>query len=94
MFKADTKNALYSAVGAASANFSAMTAGKLYLFTTSTHCFIKQGTGAQTAAAAAQNTLVAPDAPILIDPGHGVNLAVIQAAASGHATLTPVDIVR
>lgn len=94
MYKVDTKNALYSAVGAASAAFAAMTAGKLYIFTTSTACFIKQGTGAQTAAAAAANTLVAPDCPVIIDPGHGVNMSVIQAAAGGHATLTPFDIVR
>lgn len=89
-----TEGSLYTAVGAASAQFADMTANKLYVFHSTTACFIKQGAGAQTASAAANNVAVAAGQSVLIHSGNGVKLAVIRASADGHATLAPVTIVR
>jgi hypothetical protein len=90
----DIVNSLYSAVGASSVQFADMTAGKRYIFRSTTDCFVKQGAN-PTAAAAAANLAVKAGECVYIDPALGLKLAVIQASAGGHATLSPVlNIIR
>lgn len=88
------QGSLYSPVGAASAEFTVMDANKIYGFSSTVACIIKQGTGSQTASAAASNIAVAAGQLVLLHSGNGINLAVIRQSADGHATLAPATIVR
>jgi len=82
------------AIGANVAFAMVLAPNRTYLLTANGACWIKQGTGAQVAAAgAAGNFFVAPNAePIVIRGDMGANLSVIQdGAATGFATLTPAQ---
>lgn len=60
---------------------------ELYEFSCSTNCFIKQGVGAQTAAAAANNVFVPAGVVKFIHGANGNTIAVIQETAGGNATI-------
>jgi hypothetical protein len=76
------------AVGAASAQFSpTMEADQVWMFISTTNCWIAQGTN-PTAAAADGNMFVPANVFVMIDGGVGAKLAVIQASAGGTASLT------
>lgn len=93
-FVLDHANALYVAVGAASAQTGAMDATKKYLFTCTVPCLMTQGAN-PTASAGNGSTAVAAAEEIIVNPALGAKVAVIQASAGGHATLTPIlNIVR
>lgn len=86
--------ALPLAVGVASGSFTTvMIVKQHYLFTCTAACWIKQGTGAQTAqASTAANLLVPANTPILISGDNGNTLAAIQDTAGGNATLCMVQV--
>lgn len=82
------------AVGANVAFAMVLAPNRSYLVTATGACWIKQGNGAQVAAAgAAGNFFVAANAePIVVRGDHGTNLSVIQdGAATGFATITPAQ---
>lgn len=87
-----TAGAIFSTVTNASQALSTtLVAGKVYQFASNTNCFIKQGTGAQTAAAAADNVFVPANTPFLIHGSNGDNISVIRDTADGKCTLHLVD---
>ena len=88
-----TVNSTVGAVGAASAEIvSNLVAGKAYVFCSSTACWIKQGpTGTITASKASGSSFVGAGVEIDIHGSNGNSLAVIQDAAGGNASITPVD---
>lgn len=65
--------------------------GKVYLFCSSTNCFFKQGFGAQTAAAAADNVFAPAGAEFFIHGSNGTHLSVIRDTADGKATLHEIQ---
>lgn len=82
------------AVGAASAQFAnivAMAAGQMYVFVSSTACWILQGAN-PTASAAPGSMYVPPNTIVFIGGLNGIKLAVIQDAAPGKASLTKVQL--
>jgi streptogramin lyase len=82
------------AVGAASAQFAnitAMAAGQMFMFVSSTACWIKQGSN-PTASAAPGSMYVPANTIVFISGANGVKLAVIQDAAGGKASLTQVQL--
>lgn len=82
---------LYVAIGAASAAFADMDAKyKNYVLTCTADCFVKQSAGAPTAAVASGNRVVKAGEEVILDTRLGLKVAVIQASAGGHATLSPV----
>lgn len=90
----DTASSEFSAVGAAAANItSSMASGKLYVFVSTTACWIKQGTVASNpvASAGAGSMFVPANTPILLSGGYGARLSVIQASAGGNASITRAD---
>lgn len=85
---AQTAGALSVAVVIASAELaSTLLPGKVYQFCSSTACYFKQGFGAQTAAAAANNIFAPVGVPFYIHGSNGTHLSVIRDAADGRATL-------
>src|SRR5206468_4024275 len=79
-------------VGAASATFPAltsMTKDQYFLLTSTTAAWAKQG-AAPVASAAAGSMYIAPNTPIIICGADGAKLALIQDAAGGKASLTPI----
>lgn len=76
------------AVGAASAQLSpTMAAGEVYVFISTTNCYVLQG--ANPTATAGDGSMFWPaNVPLYIDGGLGAKLAVIQASAGGTASLT------
>ena len=83
-------------VSGVEADFTAMVAtprgGVAYEFVSTTNCWIKQGTGNQTAVAAAAGNMFVPALRVvLLHPRQGVDLSVIQASAGGTATLTKMQ---
>lgn len=84
----------FVAVGAASAAFSgigaAMTAGKLYIFTATTDCWLKQGPATPVASKGAGSMFVQKGIQVLIDGAQGPVLAMIQDVAGGNANLQQV----
>ena len=85
----DCTTSLQIAVGAASVPFvSTMAAGSFWIFVSSTACWIKQGAGTPVATAGALSMYVPANTIIVIDGKAGANLAVIQDAAGGKASLT------
>lgn len=85
-----TAGAVSAAISGTSATVSSsLVAGKSYIFCANTACWIKQGTGAQTAMASAANNVLVP-AGIRV-PVHGSNgdtLSVIQDASPGSCSLS------
>lgn len=67
-----------------------MAAGEKYIFTSTTACYIRQGTAPIAASAGDGSMLVGPYVEVLIEGNEGPNLSVIQAAAGGSATLQKV----
>lgn len=62
----------------------------IYVFTSSTACWIKQGTAAQTAVVGDPANLFVPaGVPVLLMGQNGAHLAVIRHAADGHCSLAP-----
>lgn len=87
-----TTGALFAAVGAGSTQVaSALLPGKVYAFTTNAGCWIKQGTGAQTAAKAADNFFVPAGGYVYIHGSNGTHLSQIQDAAGGNCSLTLIQ---
>lgn len=86
--------AKFLAVGVATGSFAlAMIANRRYLFTCTAACWIKQGVGAQTAAASTNGNLLVPaNTPVLISGENGDTLAAIQDTAGGNATLCMVQV--
>ncbi len=84
-----TDGALFVAVvvGSVALATEELLPGKIYQFVSSTNCFIKQGTGAQTAAAAAGNIFCPLGTPFYIHGSNGDSLSVIRNSADGVATL-------
>lgn len=79
------------AVGAASVQHAlVMVANVRYLFISSTLCYVKQAANPTAVANAVGNSLVPPNFPVVIEGNLGAKLAVIQSAAGGFATLTPI----
>jgi hypothetical protein len=84
----DISTSIEKAVGAASISFgSAMAIGEVWMFTSNTACWIKQGTGV-TASAANGSMYTPANVDRNIDGAGGPDLAVIQDAAGGKASLT------
>jgi hypothetical protein len=82
------------AVGAASAQFPnivAMAAGQMFVFVSSTACWIMQSAN-PTASAAPASMYVPPNTIVFISGSNGAKLAVIQDAAGGKASLTQVQL--
>ena len=76
------------AVGAVSAQFTpTMTADEVWMFISTTNCWIAQGAN-PTAAAADGNMFVPANVFVMISGRAGAKLAVIQASAGGTASLT------
>lgn len=83
-----TNGALFVAVAVGSAQLaSALLPGRIYQFTSSTNCYFKQGVGAQTAAAAANNIFAPAGTIFFIHGSNGTHLSVIRQTADGVATL-------
>jgi hypothetical protein len=81
----------FVAVGAVSAQFplGTMSAGHLFVFSSSTDCWIAQGAN-PTAAKAAGSMFVQKGALVYIDGAQGARLAVLQDAAGGNASLVEI----
>ncbi len=80
--------AFYSTVLVGSATLSStLVAQRVYEFSSSTNCFIKQGFGTQTASAAAENIFCPAGARFYLNGSNGDNVAVIRDTADGKATL-------
>lgn len=84
--------AISQAVGVASAAFGAMGASKpigiaAWRFVSTTACYLAQGA---TPVATAASMAVAAGEVVYLDGNFGVQIAVLQQAAGGTATLTPV----
>lgn len=80
-----------TAVTVASAQFTpTLAAGQVWMFVSSTACWIAQGADPQTAAAADANMFVPAGVTVLIDGGAGAKLAVIRDTADGRASLTRI----
>lgn len=79
------------AVVVTSAQFNtitAMAAGQLFLFCSTTNCYIAQA--ANPTASAADGSMFVPAGVIVtIDGAYGAKLAVIRSTADGTASLTP-----
>jgi limonene-1,2-epoxide hydrolase len=89
---AKTSGALFVAVAASSAALATtLEPDKLYQFVSSTACYVKQGFGAQTAAAAANNLFAPAGVPFFIHGGNGTHVSVIRHAADGVATLHEIQ---
>lgn len=89
----DSVNGQVLTVGAASVRSTVLPAGQTLLVVSTTACWIKQGTNAVTAAAAAAgNTYLPANFPIIIktplDTTNYGYLAAIQAAAGGSLSIT------
>lgn len=83
------------AVGAGSTTFGAMAITKplgieLWQFQSNIACWISQG-ATPTATAGAGSMYVGPNQPVLLDGHNGAVVAVIQDAAGGKCTLTPMQ---
>lgn len=86
----DTTTSDSTAVTAASATFTpTMIATEMWLFVSTTNCWIAQG-AAPTAAAADGNMFVTANTVIVINGTAGAKLAVIRDTADGRASLTRV----
>jgi len=88
-----TAGANFLAVGAASAEIkSDMLPGKLYMFTCSQACWVKQGeAGSTTASAGANSVLCLPVQTYFFHGSNGPALAVIQDAVAGKASINLMD---
>ncbi len=76
-------------ITASQAVSDALVAGKTYAFTANTNCWIKQGTGAQTAAATTANNVLVPSGQIVrIHGSNGDNLSVARDTADGSCSLS------
>lgn len=85
----DTTTSIKVAVSGTSAPFaSTMGINDTWLFVSSTACWIKQGAGTPVASAATGSMYVPANVVLPITGKGGVNLAVIQDAAAGSASLT------
>jgi len=81
----------FAAVGAAAANIAvnSLRPGCLYVFSSSTDCWISQGNA--TAAKAAGSMFVAKGVEVVIDGTNGPFLSTLQDAAGGNASLTLIE---
>ncbi len=82
------------AVGVNVAFAMTLAPNRSYLVTSSGNCWIKQGTGAQTAVAGGAGCvyIAANQAPYTVRGDHGAQLAVIQdGAATGFCTIVPAQ---
>lgn len=79
-----TTTTVFTGIGAA------MTAGKLYVFTSTADCWISQGS-APTATKGAGSMFVQKGIQVLIDGAQGAKIAVLQDSAGGNANLVQID---
>ncbi len=94
MYQVDTANAVYSTVLVGAAEITdTLTTGKLYVFTSTTNCWIAQG-AAPTASAAAGSMFVPAGVAVLLNGGFGAAVSVIRNTADGACTIVPVSVVR
>lgn len=73
--------------GVAATMSPTMAATEIWLFISTTACYVLQG-AAPTATAADGSMFWPPNVPLYLDGGLGAKLSVIQAAAGGTASLT------
>jgi hypothetical protein len=70
----------------------ALTPNSLYVFVSSTNCWIKQGTAPIAATAASGSMFVPANTPLLISGNAGAALSVLRDTADGKASLTPCSV--
>lgn len=88
-----SKDSVTAAVGAASVELLLpMLPGKGYVFVSNIACWIKQGpTTTVTATAGSGSSLIPAGVMVDIHGSNGNAIALIQDAAGGKASLTPMD---
>lgn len=92
IFSPVSSSSIVKAVGAASVAFGAtMEAKEVWGFSSTTNCFIAQG-ATPTASAGNGSVAVAAGQLVIIDGGVGADLAVIQQAAGGFASLCRIKV--
>ncbi|HEY6020226.1 MAG TPA: hypothetical protein VIY48_10080 [Candidatus Paceibacterota bacterium] len=83
----------YTATSGTPANLSGMATNRYYALTCTADILFKQGS-APTASAADGSSILHAGDTLILDGGNGAVVSVVQVAAAGAATLTPVTIVR
>lgn len=86
-----TAGAKFTAIsGTAATLTTTLLPGKVYSLCTNTACWVKQGFGAQTAAAAANNVLVPAGGTVYFHGSNGDTVSVVQDTAPGSCSINQI----